>query len=450
MDTSNKMVIDNQTLNELEIVRDNSAGYSILEMLDQTQTRGGKDALKEIFYNPLCNATLIEQRQQSIKWIYEYDDNFKVPINKKLMDMLEVYFFSKAEVAVAKNAFSRFVESSLYLFKYKNYKNTIVQGVSGTILFIQSIHKFFIQFDKENLPPQIAAYWEQANKIFTTAPFAQTISKSNPVNQSFQQSIAWDQVFRYEYKSETLKLISISYELDALQSLAKSVLKYNLTFPEIINSPHANFEVEGLYHLFLKKPVANNLTFGKKSNFLFLTGPNMAGKTTFLKSCGIAVYLAQIGMAVPATKMQWTPFKALLSSINTSDNLSIGYSFFYAEVMRVKKAAEAVTKFEKCFIIFDELFKGTNIKDAFDGSLLVINGLLNWKSSLFILSSHLTELSKEIDKNPQILFKHFESTTENSKPVFSYRLADGISNERLGLIIIKNEGIDEMLNSNIK
>lgn len=150
-------------------------------------------------------------------------------------------------------------------------------------------------------------------------------------------------------------------------------------------------------------------------------------------------------MGVPAKRMKISPFKALFSSLNTTDNLSIGYSYFYSEVMRVRKAAETLQKEKKAFMIFDELFKGTNIKDAFDGSMLVINGLLKWDSGMFILASHLTELSKKIDDRPSVFFRYFDSSVDNGKPVFSYKICDGKSDERLGLIILQNEKIEELL-----
>jgi len=144
--------------------------------------------------------------------------------------------------------------------------------------------------------------------------------------------------------------------------------------------------------------------------------------------------------------MKISPFKAIFSSLNTTDNLSIGYSYFYSEVMRVRKAAETLQKEKKVFMIFDELFKGTNIKDAFDGSMLVINGLLKWNTGLFVLASHLTELSKRIDDKPSVFFRYFDSSVENGKPVFSYKILEGKSDERLGLLILQNEKIEELLN----
>ncbi|MBE0653872.1 MAG: hypothetical protein IH594_08745, partial [Bacteroidales bacterium] len=128
------------------------------------------------------------------------------------------------------------------------------------------------------------------------------------------------------------------------------------------------------------------------------------------------------------------------------DNLSKGYSYFYSEVMRVKEAARSLKKYRRTLVIFDELFRGTNVKDAFDGSLLVIKGLLNWPQSVFLLSTHLIELARELQAHELISFSYFDSEVKNGKPWFSYQLKEGISDERLGLLILKNEKIDQLLN----
>ena len=240
-------------------------------------------------------------------------------------------------------------------------------------------------------------------------------------------------------------MIHFIYELDVLVAMASAIEEYKLVFPEIIDSGKPEMKVEGLYHLFLKNPVGNSTEIRSGKNFLFLTGPNMSGKTTFLKSCGIAVFLAHLGMGVPAKSMRLTTFQSIFSSLNASDNLSMGYSYFYSEVVRIKTAAENLHKNDRSFMIFDELFKGTNVKDALDGSMLVIQGLVKWETGLFILSSHLLELESEIRKYPNVFFQHFDSDVVNGKPSFNFGLYDGISKERLGLLILKNEKIGELL-----
>lgn len=173
----------------------------------------------------------------------------------------------------------------------------------------------------------------------------------------------------------------------------------------------------------------------------------MAGKTTFLKASGIAVYLAHLGMGIPARSARISYFDRLLTSLNITDSIASGYSFFYSEVLRVKQLAEYLRNGEKTFSIFDELFRGTNVKDAFDASQIIISGLTRWKTSIFILSSHLWELWGHIKNNSNIRELCFESEILDGKPVFSYHLVQGVSDMRLGLTILENEKIMDLLNS---
>ena len=171
----------------------------------------------------------------------------------------------------------------------------------------------------------------------------------------------------------------------------------------------------------------------------------MAGKSTFIKSVGSAVFLAHTGMGVPAEQMQLTVFDGLLSNINVVDNLVKGESYFYNEVQRIKATVLKINNGRKWLILIDELFKGTNVQDAMKCSSAVVEGLLKIKNSLFILSTHLYEIGEGLKKYPNISFKYFETSTSGDQLTFSYQLKDGISNDRLGYLILKREGVVEML-----
>lgn len=445
MSKINRLNVDRQTLTELEIFRDDTSGLNIFDLLDRTITSGGRDNLKIQFQNPFNTASEIIAMQDVIKVMSHDIEKWQIPFTKKMMDTVEVYYFSKSDTIINENPIGRYLEGLFYSFKYKDFKDTAVNGSKSTLYFIKELKKYFDRLEYNELPLLLQQIHSTVQEIMKDKDIQTACKAENIQSLSFNESITIDQWFRTKHKSKIIKLIDIAYRLDVYLSMAKAVKELNLTFPEIVDSENPVLEVEGLYHLFIKKPISNDLAFTSGKHFLFLTGPNMAGKTTFLKSLGIVIYLSQLGMGVPANRMKISPFNALFSSLNTSDNLSIGYSYFYSEVMRVRKAAETIQKEKKVFMIFDELFKGTNIKDAFDGSMLVINGLLKWNSGMFILASHLTELSKKIDEKPSVFFKYFDSAIENGKPVFSYKICDGKSDERLGLIILQNEKIEELL-----
>ena len=182
-----------------------------------------------------------------------------------------------------------------------------------------------------------------------------------------------------------------------------------------------------------------------EKNFLFLTGANMAGKSTYIKAVGVSIYLAHLGMGVPAKEMQLSQFHGLLSNIQVEDNIIKGESFFFNEVQRVRNTIEKISDGKKWLILIDELFKGTNIQDALKCSTTVIEGLLKMKTALFILSTHLYEIGDELRRYPNIQFRYFETNVENDQLVFSYHLKEGISNDRLGYLILRREGVVQML-----
>src|SRR6476620_1439794 len=195
----------------------------------------------------------------------------------------------------------------------------------------------------------------------------------------------------------------------------------------------------------IPSPVAYDVNLNRQTNFLFLTGANMAGKSTFIKSVGTAVFLAHTGMGVPAQNMELSIFDGMLSNINVIDNIARGESYFYNEVQRIKATIQKVNDGRKWLILIDELFKGTNVQDAMKCSTAVIEGLLKVKNSIFILSTHLYEIGEALKTHPNIHFNYFETKVLNDQLSFNYQLREGISNDRLGYLILKREGVVKML-----
>ena len=155
----------------------------------------------------------------------------------------------------------------------------------------------------------------------------------------------------------------------------------------------------------------------------------MAGKSTFIKSVGAAVFLAHIGMGVPAESMELTWFDGLLSNINVTDNIAKGESYFYNEVQRVKDTILKINDGKKWLILIDELFKGTNVQDAMKCSTTVIEGLRKIDNALFVLSTHLYEIGESLKKYSNIQFRYFETEVKDEQLYFNYNLKEGISKD---------------------
>ena len=150
-------------------------------------------------------------------------------------------------------------------------------------------------------------------------------------------------------------------------------------------------------------------------------------------------------MGVPAQSLELCFFDGLISNIHVIDNISKGESYFFNEVQRIRKTVEQIKNGKNWIVLIDELFKGTNVEDAMKCSLTVIEGLRKVNNALFILSTHLYEIGESLKQYPNIQFRYFETQVENDQLLFSYTLKEGISNDRLGYVILKKEGVVDML-----
>ena len=172
----------------------------------------------------------------------------------------------------------------------------------------------------------------------------------------------------------------------------------------------------------------------------------MAGKSTFMKAFGIAVYLSHMGFPVAAKDMQFSVLDGIYSSINVADDISMGHSHFYAEVLRVKNVAEEVASGKNMVVLFDELFKGTNVKDAYDGTLSVTAAFARYSNCLYIVSTHIIEVADALkDEGEHIKFAYLPTVMDGNTPRYTYKLQQGITTDRQGMMIIENEGILDVL-----
>jgi DNA mismatch repair ATPase MutS len=264
--------------------------------------------------------------------------------------------------------------------------------------------------------------------------------KLNPI-----QIIRYGNFVRFRFKGPMQSLIEIHSRLDAWYSMAMATRRFQLSFPVFEDRPDPFVEAGSLYHLLLPQPVAYDIRLNRETNFLFLTGANMAGKSTFIRAVGGAVFLAHLGMGVPAASMRLSLFDGILSNINVVDDISKGESFFFNEVQRIRNTLEKIGGEKKWLVLIDELFKGTNVQDAMKCSTTVIKGLIRIRKSLFILSTHLYEIGDDLKEYPNILFRFFETNVVHDQLEFSYQLKEGISNDRIGYLILKREKVVDML-----
>ncbi len=251
---------------------------------------------------------------------------------------------------------------------------------------------------------------------------------------------------RRELKTRIYRLVDSYARLDAWQSMARATNEHGWVFPALQPERPVLLEAEGIYHPLLEHPVSYNMSFGDSRNFLLLTGANMSGKTTFLRALGVGSLLAHLGMGVPATRMRTSFMHGIITNMHAEDNLLKGESYFFAEVQRMKQIAAQIGQERPHLALMDELFKGTNVHDAYECTKAVVEGLMNHPSHIMALSTHLYEVAQQFSNDKRILFSYFVTNISAEGDYrFTYRLEDGISNDRIGYLILQQEGVIDML-----
>jgi DNA mismatch repair protein MutS len=337
------------------------------------------------------------------------------------------------------------INNVLYKWLHSEDYSMVKYSVSHFADFFRGLQNIAGLLEGVSLPANISIYIDRIVQVLKEPALRELADTKRGVVLSPRMNLYYGNHLRNKHRNQVHEMMDIFSRLDAWYSMAVAVKTYRLSFPDFIEQEEPLVDAKGLYHILIPNPVAYDLELSKQHNFLFLTGANMAGKSTLIKSLGSAVFLAHIGMGVPAASMKLTLFDGLLSNINVVDNIARGESFFFNEVQRIKNTIEKINNGKKWLVLIDELFKGTNVQDAMKCSLTVIKGLIKIKSSLFILSTHLYEIGDELRIFPNISFRYFETRVANDQLQFSYQLKEGISDDRIGYVILKREKVVEML-----
>jgi DNA mismatch repair ATPase MutS len=436
------MDIDKTTLSDISIFHSEEE-FSIFHKLNFTRTSGGKEWLHRFFSEPHGDIKRILGTQKIIKTLLSHVDEWPSDItNGTILVMDKFLDYNLDPISDNQNP----INNLSYKWFHREDYSMVKYSIRHFADFYRGIKKLAEQFTGQTeLPRSFTIYIERIQQLLKEAPLKRLSETKRAEPFSLSQNLYFAFHLRGQYKTDTLELIEIFYRLDAWYSMAMAVKNFKLSFPEFVETDQPVIYAKGLYHLLLQQPVGYDIEMNPEHNFLFLTGANMAGKSTFIKSVGSAVFLAHLGMGAPAQEMKLTLFDGLLTNINVVDNIAKGESFFFNEVQRIKNTIRKINNGKKWLVLIDELFKGTNVQDAMKCSVTVIKGLIKMRNSLFILSTHLYEIGDELKVYPNISFKYFETSVLGDQLVFSYQLKEGISNDRFGYLILKKEKVVEML-----
>jgi DNA mismatch repair protein MutS len=435
------MQIDKTSFGDIAIFHQEEE-FSIFHKLNFTRTTGGKEWLRKFFTEPHNDLKRIMGTQKVIRTLMEHVKDWPTDISNGTILVMEKFMdYSLDPISENSNAFSSVVYKWLHSEDYSMVKYSVGHFAD----FYRGLKNIATLLEGLDLPIHIKLYMDRITGLLKEPPLHRLAATDRGSAFSTQDNLYYGYHLRGRYRSGTMELIDIYSRLDAWYSMAVAVKTYGLSFPEFIDQANPLVEAKGLYHLLISRPIAYDLEMNPAHNFLFLTGANMAGKSTLIKSVGAAVFLAHIGMGVPATKMKLTLFDGLISNINVVDNIAKGESYFFNEVQRIRNTIEKINNGKKWLVLIDELFKGTNVQDAMKCSSTVIRGLIKIHSSLFILSTHLYEIGEELKNYPNISFRYFETNVKDDQLEFTYQLKEGISNDRIGYVILKREKVVDML-----
>ncbi|MDB5120140.1 MAG: hypothetical protein JWN56_1358 [Sphingobacteriales bacterium] len=432
--------LDSNTLKDLDIFSEKAGSVSIYSIFNRTRTLGGRNMLVEMMEEPSASIEFLVARRDSIEYFYEHRIILEITNNQ--LDLVEHYLnFNKRCLrnnfadAIFDNINSKIQSSSYYY--------TIETGINNILKLLKFASILSLKIKQNESTGYLQDRCQVIDNLMNIK-FLKGILSTEKKLTCFNLN-ALDQLFRKQELIKVKELLRFVYEMDVFESAAEVVRQKEWSFPEYIDTAILEVKFLDLFHPAIEEAVGNNLNISGEESIIFLTGPNTAGKSSFLKATGLALYLAHIGFPVPAAKMTTSIFKGLITTINLPDNIQNGQSHYYSEVKRLKETALNILGTGRLFIIFDELFKGASPKDAYEASLLIITSLSKINNCIFIISTHIVELANELRVLPNISFKYFDSGFDGEKPFFTFKLKDGVSDERLGMYILKNEGVVETL-----
>lgn len=422
-------------------IKDLNIESEIVPLFDYTHNNYAKEVLCNLFITIPKTQEAIYDRQNTIKAVLLNIEKIKRPSYYRV-DLEEIYQFTsniiQQENVYEKSKIKRIIKSITAKEKRQQLMGKVIQ----LIITVNKIYdQYFSSIEISLFPLSFK------NRLGEMIDFFTSLQTNHYV-----QLISND-MFRYSHMDKMLEKITSNrskeqlrfvwdsfFLFEAYVSIARGIIKNNFTFPVF---QEREIEIIDFYHPLLREPVKNNLTFDR--NVMLLTGPNMSGKSTLLKSIGLCVYLSHIGFAVPAKSFKTPFFSSIFIFINSRDDIRSGYSHFMTEIINLKNALIA-SKEEKVFAIFDELFRGTNIDDALDITDKTLVGLSIFFNSYFLISTHLYQLDEHTDDNyNHIRCYYLDCKVKNNNPIFYYNIKAGWSRMRIGKILFEKEGLLKLL-----
>ena len=443
--------IDEQTISDLSIFG-KSGKASVYELYNKTITQGGSAKLEELFRHPLSDEKLINEKSEVYRFFSEHDYSF--PVDSETVGAL-VYYLENEDVRSQLQIGGQSIGQKFKDMVAADSSQVFVHdGVQAGLRLFYKLGQFTKQLESVITGSAYEPSFNKLVELINASEFAQVrqyASSKFEVKLSTIVLSELDKLIRFDHREKIQELLDLVYDLDVFISVGQIARKRGFHFAKAMPKDSGALNYKQVYHPHVEGAIANDLYLNSDHNILFLTGANMAGKSTLMKSIGVALYLGHMGFPVAAAQFEFAVRDGIFTSINLADNLSMGASHYYAEVLRVKEVAKELSEGKQLFVIFDEMFRGTNVKDAYDATIALTRAFCTKHGSQFIISTHIMEAGEMLQKESlSINYQFLPTEMKGSTPVYTRILRDGITADRQGMIIIQNEGILEMLDAGLK
>jgi DNA mismatch repair ATPase MutS len=467
---------------------------SVFQFINRTSTLSGKEKLANLLQTPPLEKTEIEQRQEAVRelstipnWRLHFLANghlFKETpeLNEEIKRWSETELELNRPDAIRISVIAIplltalatipaimgisglwlvlmvLVQWSILAFSFKRIseyfeffgrKSELLGKYMQLLRFIEEREfqsPFLLNLQKKVRKPDKASHiFSQLKKLVEQFEYRQNLVISLVLNSLFLWDIRCVYKLRTWHRHNRKKLnswLDILAETDALISLANLAHNHpKFIFPKIHDGGFT-LEAKQLGHPLLppEKRVNNDFVINGWGKAVIVTGANMAGKSTFLRTVGVNLILGRTGAPVCAEQLVFSPVK-VYTNMRTTDSLLKDESYFFAELKRIKAVLERLENGEKIFVILDEMLKGTNSVDKLNGSRELIRKLLELKA-VALIATHDLKISEMEAEYPQMVFnKCFEIKLENDEMVFDYLLTDGVTQTMNATFLMKKMGI---------
>jgi DNA mismatch repair ATPase MutS len=434
------VTLDPATLQDLEVFTTSApGGVTVISLIDRTHSRIGREHLRRRLDHPARTPEEVARLQDAHRALIGVLSEVRIRLDRANLDAVTDYLESRWHVPTGRWWPRRAAEGLWLRLRYPSYLREVAAGQNRVLSLLDAARGL----------SQLVSAGESRRLQELVAELAQVLDHPDlrrmmrlGTRGSAVARLAFDQLARGQARDRLVAVVNALGELEALWSVAAATTEHGWCFPRVGN----RLRITRLVHPFLGTAgVANDLDLDPATRVCFVTGPNMAGKSTFLKAVAVALLLAQIGCGVPAAAMEFTLVNTIFSSVQITDNIVAGESFYLAEVRRIRNLALALAHNGSALAVIDEPFRGTNVHDAAEASIAIITRLADQPAAITLIASHLGEIASRLAEDERVRCLHFAADVSVIPPRFDYQMREGVSEQRLGMLPLEQEGVLELL-----